>query len=277
MNLKLIQKLNTNFRWRIFICVIVAIIVIAVSFLVMINMNRHSLEKIGSTYETNRKLNTITTYLSNTEKALTDYMQYRTFESIDSYYHFQTLSEDSVSYLQKSPSTDTIKHKEFIVYQLMSSFFKYSLDAVTSLRANNTESAMLFYKKSMSCYSMLLSQMEDLNMLMLQRNAEIYATSHGKYMAYVRLSIVFIIIFFCLILAVLYLSLNIITKPLMDISHVANRVAHMDFDIPLFNNQDDGEMIIFGVDERQNFKEVGVYDPQDIQKINEQLNMLIDD
>ena len=38
-----------------------------------------------------------------------------------------------------------------------------------------------------------------------------------------------------------------------------------------FSNQDDGGIIIFGVDEKQNYREVGGYDPQDIQKkINEQ-------
>lgn len=38
-----------------------------------------------------------------------------------------------------------------------------------------------------------------------------------------------------------------------------------------FSNQDEGGIIIFGVDEEQDYKEVGVYDPQDIQKkINEQ-------
>lgn len=38
-----------------------------------------------------------------------------------------------------------------------------------------------------------------------------------------------------------------------------------------FSNQDDGGIIIFGVDEKQDYAEVGVYDPQDIQKkINEQ-------
>lgn len=38
-----------------------------------------------------------------------------------------------------------------------------------------------------------------------------------------------------------------------------------------FSNQDEGGIIIFGIDEKQNYKEVGVYDPQDIQKkINEQ-------
>ena len=38
-----------------------------------------------------------------------------------------------------------------------------------------------------------------------------------------------------------------------------------------FSNQDEGGIIIFGVDEMQDYKEVGVYNPQDIQKkINEQ-------
>lgn len=33
-----------------------------------------------------------------------------------------------------------------------------------------------------------------------------------------------------------------------------------------FSNQDEGGIIIFGVDESQNFKELGVYNPQDLQK-----------
>lgn len=38
-----------------------------------------------------------------------------------------------------------------------------------------------------------------------------------------------------------------------------------------FSNQDEGGVIIFGIDEEQNYKEVGVYDPHDLQKkINEQ-------
>ena len=46
---------------------------------------------------------------------------------------------------------------------------------------------------------------------------------------------------------------------------------HLYDSLSSFSNQDDGGTIIFGVDEKQNFKEVGVYDPQDIQKkINEQ-------
>ena len=46
---------------------------------------------------------------------------------------------------------------------------------------------------------------------------------------------------------------------------------HLYDSLSSFSNQDDGGIIIFGVDEKQNYKEVGVYDSQDIQKkINEQ-------
>ncbi|WP_231038427.1 AlbA family DNA-binding domain-containing protein [Pectinatus haikarae] len=33
-----------------------------------------------------------------------------------------------------------------------------------------------------------------------------------------------------------------------------------------FSNQDEGGIIIFGVNENEDYKEAGVYDPQDIQK-----------
>ena len=46
---------------------------------------------------------------------------------------------------------------------------------------------------------------------------------------------------------------------------------HLYDSLSSFSNQDDGGVIVFGVDKEQDFKEVGVYDPQDIQKkINEQ-------
>ena len=47
--------------------------------------------------------------------------------------------------------------------------------------------------------------------------------------------------------------------------------THLYDTLSSFSNQDDGGIIIFGIDEKQDFKEVGVYDSQDIQKkINEQ-------
>ena len=46
---------------------------------------------------------------------------------------------------------------------------------------------------------------------------------------------------------------------------------HLYDSLSSFSNQDEGGIIVFGIDEKQNYEEVGVYDPHDIQKkINEQ-------
>lgn len=60
--------------------------------------------------------------------------------------------------------------------------------------------------------------------------------------------------------------------PTLEIKSAENGCPkHLYDTLSSFSNQDDGGTIIFGVDEKQGFKEVGVYDPQDIQKkINEQ-------
>ncbi|MBW8383655.1 MAG: ATP-binding protein [Youngiibacter sp.] len=43
-----------------------------------------------------------------------------------------------------------------------------------------------------------------------------------------------------------------------------------------FSNQDDGGIILFGVDEKSGFLPVGVYDPHDLQrKVTEQCNQMV--
>ena len=41
---------------------------------------------------------------------------------------------------------------------------------------------------------------------------------------------------------------------------------HLYDSLSSFSNQDEGGVIIFRIDEKQDYKEAGVYDPQDIQK-----------
>ena len=57
--------------------------------LVTMRLNQNTMEKIGASYKTNTELTKISTNIAQTEKAMETYVQYHTFESIDSYYHFQ--------------------------------------------------------------------------------------------------------------------------------------------------------------------------------------------
>ena len=75
----------------------------------------------------------------------------------------------------------------------------------------------------------------------------------------------------------LFEKLNEIQKYRCETSHLEIKAAESGcpkrlYDtLSSFSNQDDGGVIIFGIDEQNNFNECGVYDPQDLQKkINEQ-------
>lgn len=237
-----LQVPAASIRLRIMACVIAAIAVMGACLIVTVKLNQQSMERIGSSYRTNAELTEISTHLADTERALEAYMEYRTFESIDSYYHFLSLSESALDRLHESPSTDSLLQKEYIVRQLTGSFFAHSLNAVTAQRANDSWRSEDCYRRSLSCYALLQSEIEELSMMLMRRNAAAYAQNQEIFKRLTRESILFTFIFFSLVLLLLYLSVTMITRPLSDISSVALRVANMDFDIPLFNNQAQDEI-----------------------------------
>ncbi|HAH61916.1 MAG TPA: two-component sensor histidine kinase, partial [Treponema sp.] len=138
-----------SIRTRIIACVIAAILLMGGCLIVTIRLNQRTLERIGGSYKTNAELTEFSTNLAETERAMETYVEYRTFESIDSYYHYQTLSETFLSQFQTKPSTDIVMQKEYIVQQITESFFTYSRNVVTARRANNMTDVDTWYGKSL--------------------------------------------------------------------------------------------------------------------------------
>jgi Predicted signal transduction protein with a C-terminal ATPase domain len=225
-----------SIRTRIIVCVIAAIMLMGGCLIVTIRLNQRMLERIGGSYKTNAELTEFSTNLAEAERAMETYVEYHTFESIDSYYHFETLSDTSLSQFQMKPSTDKVMQKEYIVRQISETFFTYSRNVVSARRANNMTDVESWYGKSLRCYTMLQGEISQLNVLFMQKNAKLYNEYRDNYSFMMRLSIGFIFVFFMLILAVLFFSITSIMKPLADISTVALRVANRDFDVPLFNS-----------------------------------------
>ena len=231
-----------SLRWQIMFAVVIAFIAMAVFVFVTMSHSQAFLDRLGGSYETNAALTDFSTKLSETEKAMEDYMKYRTFESIDAYYHWESLSEDAASAFYIPPSTDSVRSKEHSTFEMAISFFSLSRDAVTAQRANNKEAAKTHYERSLQCYAMLQTEIEELNTLLLERNAAIYNENRKNFETLAHVSAIVLICFFLLVFMVIYLSITAITMPLSDISNVAMRIASMDFDVPLFNSQAQDEV-----------------------------------
>ena len=231
-----------SIRWRIMFCVISAILFMTLYLLVIIFLNQRMIGRLGESYKTNAQLTEISTQLGNMEKSLENYIAYRTFESIDSFYHFQAASEELIYWFPESPSIDKVLQKEYVVKQLILTLYSLGKYAVVAQRANNETKALESYKKCLVCYDMLQGQIEELNVLLMRRNADIYSQNKGRLLVLVQLSCALLLVFFILVFIVVYMSVTAITKPLSDISSVALRIAHQDFDVPLFKNNDSTEI-----------------------------------
>ena len=243
MKLKLVNYIrNKSLRWRIMVCIGIAIIMLAASLLTTMRLSYYSVNNLGDSYKSNSELTHFSQAVTTTEKAMEDYVSYRTFESIDAYYNSRTKVEDYYEKFPEFPSKNEVAHKEYIVHQLTEAFLYYSNLAISARRANNENELQKNFNYAMDSYNYLLSQILELNNLQLQQNAKRYDDNQSKILISNTLSIVFFLVFSLMIFFVLYFTITSIMEPLVEISDVAHKVARRNFDIPLFNRTTNDEI-----------------------------------
>ena len=233
---------NKSLRWRIMLCIGIAILMLTASILMTMRFSTYSMKNLGDAYKSNSELTDFTQTLSSTEKAMENYVNYRTFESIDAFYNSRIKVEDFYSTLQEFPSRNEVAHKEYIVHQLTEAFLYYSNQAISAKRSNDEEEVSLNYKYAMDSYNYLTSQILELNKLRLQQNATRYNDNQNRITLTNMLSIMFFLVFSILIFFVLYLTITSIMEPLVEISEVSHKISQGDFDIPLFNRKSNDEI-----------------------------------
>ncbi len=233
---------NKSLRWRIMACIGIAIMILVASLLTTMRLTIYSMNNIGDSYKSNSELTHFSQSVTTTEKAMENYVNYRTFESIDAYYNARTKVEEFYENLQEFPSKNEVAHKEYIVHQLTEAFLYYSNLAISARRANSENEILLNYTYAMDNYNYLISQILELNNLRLQQNAERYDANQAKIVISNTLGVIFFLVFSVLIFFVLYFTITSIMEPLVEISDVAHKVARRNFDVPLFNRETNDEI-----------------------------------
>ncbi|MBP5519222.1 MAG: histidine kinase [Treponema sp.] len=233
---------SKSLRWRIMSCIGIAILMLALSIIMTMRLSYIAMNNLGDSYKSNSELTHFSQAVEATEKAMENYVTYRTFESIDAYFNSRTKVEAFYNSLQNFPSRNEVTQKEYIVHQLTEAFLFYGNLAISARRANNEEELSTQYSHAMASYNYLTSQILELNNLRLKQNAERYDQNHHRIVLTNTLSIVFFLVFSILIFFVLYITITSIMEPLVEISEVAHKVARRNFDVPLFNRESNDEI-----------------------------------
>jgi len=223
-------------------CIIISVIIMLISSVVTMRVEFYSLDVIGSTYKSNSELVEFSDRLNATERAMENYVNYHTFDSIDSYYSAKNILEGLLETKQFRPSNDSVLQKEYLVNQFTQSFLFYCGKSIYARRANDFENLKVYYKKTLDCYNLLTFQLSELSNLLLQQNALDYSENLHKVSVLTRLSILIFIQISCIVILLLFYSVTKIINPLGQISDVANRISRRDFNVPLFKSTKQDEI-----------------------------------
>lgn len=233
---------NQSISRKIIITFVISCIIIASTVFFMANIVTNTMQTIGGSYQSNADLDRFLTQLSGMEAAMEMYIQYRTFESVDRYYHYLAIVEATMESLSSTPSEIPSLQREYNIRQLSENFCTYSGFAVAARRANNSTNLDDYYNITLQCYSFLTEEIMDLNMLYFKTNAENYEKNRELTQTLTSLALILMSILFVTAVMFLYSSIKQITAPLKNISDVAQRVADRDFDVPLFNSNTKDEI-----------------------------------
>lgn len=231
---------NKSLRYKIMASISLVVLLMLSALAFSMGLNQFTQRIMSDSYKSNAELNTFQNDLADVEAAMEQYVGYRTFESIDFYYNACVHVENFLTTMQNNPSKDAILQKEFIVKQLSMSFLNLSGKTITARRANSPEKEL--YERSLACYSTLVTEVANLNTLLMNKNAAMYMKNTSTISFLTQWSLFFFALFFSGLLIILYSLVTGITKPLGEISEVAIRVSNRDFDVPLFNKTTSDEI-----------------------------------
>lgn len=226
---------SKSLRWRIMLSFSASVLILMVTLIIAMHIQFYSSNLIGDAYKSNTELTVFSEALQQTERAMENYVNYHTFDSIDSYYSSKLILESYVQNMQYRPSLDFVRQKEYLVGQFTQSFILFSGKSIYARRANDYEELDYYYSLSISCYNMLLSHISEYNSLLLQQNAITYDDNLERLKFLTRISLLSFLLVASITITFLYFSVSKIVKPLRDISDVAYKVSRRNFNVPLFH------------------------------------------
>src|SRR5574344_2208517 len=120
-NKLIISIKNKSLRWHIMVCVFISLFFMFIGLILTIRLNYSSFKTLNNIYVSNSELNSYSNLITETEKAMENYVEFHTFESIDTYFSNINQIQLHCEEMNNNPSTNVILQKEFIVYQLSNS------------------------------------------------------------------------------------------------------------------------------------------------------------
>lgn len=234
--------LKRSIRTKLIASFVFTISIMTILIVIMMFAVSSIVDSVADSYHSNVAADEYSSVLYSMENSLENYMVLRSFESIDNYFTFRSKLDSLTHALYQYPSSDEIRFSEYKITQLVLSFFNYADSALAFRRANNTSLSKTQYEMAELVYGYLSDEVNTLNALYFKRNISDYTEKMSLFSSARRMCIWLLLSIALLSFLWLIEQVHTITKPLTEISKVANSIADRHFDIPLLDETSHDEV-----------------------------------
>ncbi len=227
--IKLINDLSIRTK-LVFLFVSTSLILLLVNAYMFYNINRIAVQ-LDEIYISNVKLNTTTDVLAQLQESMTQYLNTKTSDAMENYYRYEEEFSELIAELESATTDNSLKLMERNIHYMSESYLELTGKTIEAKRGRNVEKYKRYYDEASELHSYLEMYLSSLNTEKFRINTQSYQvlSSSLRYLEWVSITIFAVIGMFNVLLLVLVTGS--ITRPLLELSRVADQVSKGNLDV----------------------------------------------
>jgi len=210
--------------------VLTSLILLFVNTYMFYNINQITLQ-LDEIYISNVKLNTMKDCLAQVQESMAEYLNTKTSDAMENYYRSEGEYSRLIDELESVTTDNSLKLMERNIRYMSESYIELTGKTIEAKRGRNVEKYKRYYDEATEIYAYLETYLSGLNSEKFRINTQSYEvlSSSLRYLEWFSISIFAVLGLFNVLLVVLVTGS--ITRPLLELSNVADQVSKGDFEV----------------------------------------------
>ncbi|NTV91552.1 MAG: histidine kinase, partial [Clostridiales bacterium] len=190
------------------------------------------LEQVTVTFKGNMQLKELQNKLNKVQPLLEVYLSSKSSEALDDYYKYQNELSEEASRLDTGYSDIDRALVALDIKNMIATYLEETEGAVNAKRGRLTQQYLAHYDESKEVYGYINDYINKLNNTLFLKNSDRYLILQNNFLLIEILDIAILIavVIFNLLLIVVFAYK--LTKPISNLSGIANEITHGNFDVP---------------------------------------------
>ena len=226
---KIIGNLSIRVKFVIMF-LLTSLILLVVNTFMFYNINHITLQ-LDEIYISNVKLNTMTDVLGRVQSSMTEYLNTKNSDAMEDYYRDEEEFAALIEELEQETTDNHLKLMERNIRYMSESYLELTGRTIEAKRGRNVEKYKKYYEEATQLYLYLGDYLAGLNSEKFRVNTESYEVLSAslRYLEWFSVMIFVALGLFNILLVMLVTGT--ITRPLLELSEVADQVSKGDFEV----------------------------------------------